>query len=364
MNDLVKEFTDTTQEMNRGVNDLGGVLQRRFTSGAALELLREKTLDSTPAGWEQQQNTQLEQTVKLQSWADKLLGQSMLGRDNAVGYLKDSPFPVVDGTDMSDVAQAFEEVKNSDFSVGDTVVEFDGLIGNLLEGVFSVIGVVLEGLLGVFGITFRSRDNTDAAKNGIDTQQNPSGGTDTPNKPVDTDDMSGLEKYEGVAAEALKLIFTRDVIANWQNMSMNDRAQYVVAYTKYLNEALGLHLQTLGIEDLGDTTFGLHQGNSIVVNSRLLDNGDLGELGKLIQNITHEMRHQFQMEAVNNPSAFDVPVQIINQWMHGFNNYINPEDSLEGYSKQPLEQDARDFADKVMQRAGLGGLPIDYYTLS
>jgi hypothetical protein len=109
---------------------------------------------------------------------------------------------------------------------------------------------------------------------------------------------------------------------------------------------------------MGTSTYGYSTESDIIaINAHMVDDGDLGELGKVIDTMTHEMRHQFQDEVTENPSLFDIPPQVVQQWRENDVNYISGDDDFEGYYKQPLEVDARSFAERVMQLAGLG-LPI------
>jgi hypothetical protein len=165
--------------------------------------------------------------------------------------------------------------------------------------------------------------------------------------------------YEGLATEAIGLVFTPEVIENWGRMSIEQRAMYVEAAIIYLNQALGTNVNELRIYDMGTDTYGYRAGEGTIgINLRILADGNIGELGRLIDTILHEQAHQFQREVVANPERFNVPPETVAVWRDNFNNYISGYDDFAGYYMQPVEVHAREFAEEVMNRLGWN-VPID-----
>ena len=169
-------------------------------------------------------------------------------------------------------------------------------------------------------------------------------------------DVPGAD-YENLAAEALRAIFTPEVIESWPEMTVEQRAWYVSAYTGYLGEMLGVQINSLSILDLGEGLYGQIDSNgNMEINLRLLDSPDISMLGDIIDTVTHEVHHQFQQEVVMHPERFDVSAETVTIWRENLNNYIDWRYDPEGYWNQPVERDAREFAENVMVQGGLGHL--------
>jgi hypothetical protein len=94
--------------------------------------------------------------------------------------------------------------------------------------------------------------------------------------------------------------------------------------------------------------------DAVTINTMSLDDGNLHELGGLLDTVTHEMRHNLQHEAVENPERFpDIPRDVIASWAVNFQdgNYIRYSDDPRGYNDQPVEADAWSFAEETLRRA-------------
>ena len=59
-------------------------------------------------------------------------------------------------------------------------------------------------------------------------------------------------------------------------------------------------------------------------------------LDKLIDTMTHEMRHRYQ-----ELNTSDMPESIYGEWQQ---TYISSEDDYDAYYRQPVEEDAKAFA--------------------
>lgn len=74
-----------------------------------------------------------------------------------------------------------------------------------------------------------------------------------------------------------------------------------------------------------------------------------------LETYAHEFRHSYQREQVNvhNKPQFinqvDDPVQA-DEWSRNFQDYKRPEEDFDAYWNQPVEQDARDFAEELVRR--------------
>lgn len=66
-----------------------------------------------------------------------------------------------------------------------------------------------------------------------------------------------------------------------------------------------------------------------------------------INTIIHECKHARQWDAVAGRNTHGYSDELILKWRINFQDYIAPEESDEGYVKQPVEWDASSFAENV-----------------
>ncbi len=160
-----------------------------------------------------------------------------------------------------------------------------------------------------------------------------------------------IERIETVS-DIMGEIFTDEVISNWENLSVEERASYLNEYYARAGQALGIDTKGVYVDDLfamyGYGTMGVNNGNGYLgIDIRLV--ADPSQLGELLNTTTHEMRHQLQNDALNNPDAFpDIPKETLAQWEYEFTHYVDPSYDFEGYQSQAIETDARAFAEEVV----------------
>lgn len=178
----------------------------------------------------------------------------------------------------------------------------------------------------------------------------------------ETENLSKIEYLSEVdeirvneTAEIMTNIFTKDVLTSWPEMSVNDKTiklnEYFIKAGQNLNiETKGVIIEPLPSND-GSITLGYNSADGYIhVNSAVLN--DPSQLGEILDTATHEMRHQFQSDALKNPVNFsDIPQDIMDKWRYEWTpgNYIRPEYDLQGYHNQEIECDARYFAEAVMK---------------
>ena len=78
-------------------------------------------------------------------------------------------------------------------------------------------------------------------------------------------------------------------------------------------------------------------------------------LSECVRTVIHELRHAYQYQAVlKNINCEDYSVQDIkgrvNLWTENFTDYISSKENLREYMNQPLEVDARGYADYVFDK--------------
>lgn len=86
---------------------------------------------------------------------------------------------------------------------------------------------------------------------------------------------------------------------------------------------------------------------SVTLNRQLLS--DSKYYDKIMETMAHEMCHGYQHSVVDHPEQYEVDEETIGKWRDNFNDYKTTEDDgYDEYRNQPVEKDARGFADKVI----------------
>lgn len=87
--------------------------------------------------------------------------------------------------------------------------------------------------------------------------------------------------------------------------------------------------------------------HGIALNELFLTTDDEYVLRTIINTVIHECKHAMQWDAVSGRNTHGYSQDLIDSWERNFNDYISPEESDEGYIKQPVEWDASSFAESV-----------------
>jgi len=70
-----------------------------------------------------------------------------------------------------------------------------------------------------------------------------------------------------------------------------------------------------------------------------------------LDTIVHELRHAFQKRACNYPAVYGISIAQASIWADNFRFYISPDMDYNAYYNQPVEYDARTFAQAVLDLA-------------
>lgn len=156
----------------------------------------------------------------------------------------------------------------------------------------------------------------------------------------------GLEKCSEAALE----IFNPGVIAEWGNMSLEERKDIACMYADKVAEAFELKMyQGVYIEEMESGILGANNGDGRIYISDLLI-GEYTTPFQIMDTITHELRHQYQSECVN--GYHDVSDEVRNEWAvaTAIYNYDQPTcfDPW-GYSYNPLEIDSNYAGNTVVR---------------
>ena len=137
-------------------------------------------------------------------------------------------------------------------------------------------------------------------------------------------------------------VISRD---RWQNISPNARRASLQNLEYREADSQGRFPAGVNTSDsMRPEEYGAYDpsANQININSALLaESSPAQALGTYF----HEERHAQQHNAARFPELSDNPEQA-QEWRDNFKNYISPNEDFEGYYKQPVEADARDYSSK------------------
>jgi len=304
-----------------------------------------------------QRMAQLQQDV--QQWNNGYIGSLMAGGNYAMNYLATAPWPVLGGGNSASNAD-----QSSSFNTSDLQSSFDGM-KNLLNN-YDWDNNTFNNDLQVNGSNslrdVQIQQFTDLLNTFTDMLNRFNGKTGDLTGSIDTENLREQRDYSDLAAEGLNMIFTPEVISNWESLTVNERADRAGAYVEYLCRTFGIAIYEVEFSDMGSGTFGSMDAsnNKMNINLRMLENPE--RLGKMLDTITHEARHQLQYEAAFTDKEFNVDAGTAKEWKENWLNYIKSEDDPEGYRKQSIEADAFGFAANVMKKANTG-LNVDRSSL-
>ena len=154
-------------------------------------------------------------------------------------------------------------------------------------------------------------------------------------------------------SEIMTEVFSEDVIANWSELSLDEKSEKINEYYIKAGENLGINTKGVIVEYMpsepGSVNLGYNAGDGFIhLNEAVVD--DPGMLEQVLDTATHEMRHQFQSDVIANASKFpDIPDHVVETWGYEMKNYISPDYDYQSYYEQAVECNARDFAEDVLK---------------
>lgn len=156
-------------------------------------------------------------------------------------------------------------------------------------------------------------------------------GTATPEDVANKSDISG-ETRENLGA------FEQNT---WDNLSQVEKEQAVEKLRDSIAEDLQLenkpNISYYNNEDPGD-----YGGYAASTNTIYINRFNMGDATETADTIAHESRHCWQHEHADNPQN-----EQDYQFKENFDDYVRPEDDFYEYQNQPVEADAREYAQEV-----------------
>ena len=127
----------------------------------------------------------------------------------------------------------------------------------------------------------------------------------------------------------------------WDSLSQVEKEQAVEKLRDSIAEDLQLenkpNIAYYNNEDPGDYGGYAASNNTIYINRF-----NMGDAAETADTIAHESRHCWQHERADNPQT-----EQDYQFKENFDDYVRPEDDFYEYQNQPVEADARDYAQDV-----------------
>lgn len=142
----------------------------------------------------------------------------------------------------------------------------------------------------------------------------------------------------------------------WKEASVEERKEILRNLFNDMKKIYGIEVSAINFDAIetepGYVACGyLSRYNSehmeMTINSNLLD--DPKYYDQIMKTMVHELRHGYQYSVVNHPEKYKVSEETINAWRENFNDYKTFEEAgYEEYKNQPIEKDARKFANMVV----------------
>lgn len=142
----------------------------------------------------------------------------------------------------------------------------------------------------------------------------------------------------------------------WNNATPDERKKILMEFMAEINAIMGTSVYTMEFDDKlrGTGTRGQYynSGKKVVINPDYLD-GNRADSYMIMRTMIHEMRHAYQHAAVENPDQFLVSKETRDKWADNFKDYKDADTyGYEEYVTQPIEYDAKNFAEQYGDIAG------------
>ena len=156
-----------------------------------------------------------------------------------------------------------------------------------------------------------------------------------------------MEECRKVADE----IFTQEVIDNWPNMTPEERKALITKYAKAIGKILGNGKSLIKKVEFDANAYGVSYGNgTIKINPGFINgNSNKYNLNKLLDTVTHEVKHEHQSDVIKNPEKYNAPQLVVDSWSTPYPER-NPDGSFKDYNEywnHPKETDARAVGSQV-----------------
>ena len=147
-------------------------------------------------------------------------------------------------------------------------------------------------------------------------------------------------------------------LLKWDTLDVAEKERVVRAIALIEKEELGISSDfeiIITTEKMSDGVFGYyrnHPNKEIRINYKHLNEGDIEDV---LKTIIHEMHHAFVYHTIENIDYNSELVQDnyyykqAREWKKNTENYISAGVNFDEYENQPIEKDAREYAEKRVQ---------------
>ena len=139
-------------------------------------------------------------------------------------------------------------------------------------------------------------------------------------------------------------------------IDLEKRKHLVREFVSGLSETMDVTVRKVKFDEMPNRRYGACEADRPVlhINEKFLRSPSVPAftLDNLLDTVIHELRHQYQKEAVADPERFCASPAQVEAWRENFKkgNYILATEDYLGYRTQPVEKDAFAFAEEMIQK--------------
>lgn len=145
---------------------------------------------------------------------------------------------------------------------------------------------------------------------------------------------------------------------NWQGLSVEERTEALNAFESKIAEIELRDAMPVKTERLDDNVYGYYDGAKLVVSDKLLGSNRYEDYKEVMDTLLHEGRHAYQFHNVD-VCQTERSDMLVDAWRVNLKElgYCNASrfaiNGFQRYYTQPVEVDARHFAETVINKIGL-----------
>lgn len=134
--------------------------------------------------------------------------------------------------------------------------------------------------------------------------------------------------------------------SNWNNLNLQKRTELLQRVENFQAELQNRPAATVSTEQMATNQRGYYCNQKIVQNQDMVKYCETSDMA--VKNLFHEGRHAYQKDVVTHPENHpEVSEETLNAWSRNLapDGYVRPEDDTFLYYWQPVEVDARAYAE-------------------
>lgn len=138
---------------------------------------------------------------------------------------------------------------------------------------------------------------------------------------------------------------------NWIELPLDDRKDILQEMECRIAEIEHREPCQLNFREMEEGNYGAFSPDfkDITINSRYVESDSFQDYKEMLDTLLHEGRHAYQDYNVVTREVHG-DTNITNEWSYNLDNYVSPNWDFQAYYTQPVEQDAREFADDVLSQ--------------